>query len=441
MARQPELFDEDAGRSAWTATTPFEDCLSNADYEVSREFLSSPPGSKQSWTTIPASEINRLWNEYAKWGRVGDHEALARVIEQFKENVAKLSANSELCGHGTSAPDYEDLGLDENDQELMERFYYWVTEISDYGTGPLINLAFSLDEAKSAEEALLILDRMLGVVHQRSDLSALFVEGGSKTLDQLFSQKGPLPSFSGPMRSQGVPAIDMGTAGPGGRTPDWEQFDRPNVWPGPSQGPSAKDVSAIPQWWKKRASTWLERAAVSEFEAFKVAAADHAAFIHSPIRHEVGTAHVVDEPPEKRPGDWYNIETARGDNQQLLFRILSFEKEDPVSCSAARNLNCPPEALRAVLDRGLDNWLSRDCARNPSCPHEALADVLRRGKEDMVSIYAVDNPRCPPWLLAEVLSDPRRGGKDWVSLKALLKPQCPPEAKTKWRARFSHHAA
>jgi len=57
--------------------------------------------------------------------------------------------------------------------------------ISDYGLKPLEELLVQLLRATSPEEKLLIIDRMLNVVHQRSDIADWFVEGGSHALAQL----------------------------------------------------------------------------------------------------------------------------------------------------------------------------------------------------------------------------------------------------------------
>ena len=59
--------------------------------------------------------------------------------------------------------------------------------ISDYGLQPLEELLAELLRASTPEEKLLIIDRMLNVVHQRSDIADWFVEGGSHALAQLSS--------------------------------------------------------------------------------------------------------------------------------------------------------------------------------------------------------------------------------------------------------------
>jgi len=77
---------------------------------------------------------------------------------------------------------------------MKERFYdYYQNDpegkmggfISDYGLKPLEDLLVELLRASTPEEKLLIIDRMLNVVHQRSDIADWFVEGGSHALGQL----------------------------------------------------------------------------------------------------------------------------------------------------------------------------------------------------------------------------------------------------------------
>jgi hypothetical protein len=57
--------------------------------------------------------------------------------------------------------------------------------ISDYGLRPLEELLSELLRAKEDSEKVMLVDRMLNVVHQRSDIASWFVEGGSRALAQL----------------------------------------------------------------------------------------------------------------------------------------------------------------------------------------------------------------------------------------------------------------
>jgi len=79
-------------------------------------------------------------------------------------------------------------------EEMTDKFFdYYVNDpegkmggfISDYGLKPLETLLGQLYNAKDAEQKLVIIDKMLNVVHQRSDIASWFVEGGSRALAQL----------------------------------------------------------------------------------------------------------------------------------------------------------------------------------------------------------------------------------------------------------------
>jgi hypothetical protein len=57
--------------------------------------------------------------------------------------------------------------------------------ISDYGLQPLLTLLGELYRSTKPETDIPIIDKMLNVVHQRSDIADWFVEGGSHALAQL----------------------------------------------------------------------------------------------------------------------------------------------------------------------------------------------------------------------------------------------------------------
>jgi len=75
---------------------------------------------------------------------------------------------------------------------LLDHFYqYYTTDSkgtdirSDYGTRPLQQLAFELKREDDYSQKLVIIDKMLNVVHQRSDLASWFIEGGSQALSDI----------------------------------------------------------------------------------------------------------------------------------------------------------------------------------------------------------------------------------------------------------------
>ena len=79
----------------------------------------------------------------------------------------------------------------ENVNGYIEDFFDWTVDadgtwiMSDYGLKPLYEFLYELKNAKSPEEKLVAIDKMLNVAHQRSDLASWFVEGGSRALNQL----------------------------------------------------------------------------------------------------------------------------------------------------------------------------------------------------------------------------------------------------------------
>ena len=63
--------------------------------------------------------------------------------------------------------------------------------VSDYGLKPLQKLLFQLMKTQESKEELVLIDRMLNVLHQRSDIASWFVEGGSNALSQLSGYETP----------------------------------------------------------------------------------------------------------------------------------------------------------------------------------------------------------------------------------------------------------
>jgi hypothetical protein len=88
------------------------------------------------------------------------------------------------------------MDTDEIRKDLMEIlenhfFEYYSTDskgnniMSDYGSDPLIKLAYQLSREDDPAQKIVIIDRMLNVAHQRSDLAFWFIEGGSATLSDI----------------------------------------------------------------------------------------------------------------------------------------------------------------------------------------------------------------------------------------------------------------
>ncbi len=150
-------------------------------------------GSKMSWSVIPFNQIKRIWQDYALYGIVRNERGMDNIVEQIVKIFAKLCASTDLAGHGQFF-DIEEY-LEENgyphingdNWDFYESFLNteYGSPVSDYGIKPIYSLIEKLENAKTAEEKLLIVDRILNVIHRRGDLSKLFIEGGVQSLDNL----------------------------------------------------------------------------------------------------------------------------------------------------------------------------------------------------------------------------------------------------------------
>lgn len=77
--------------------------------------------------------------------------------------------------------------------EIQERFFnYYLTDpksghlyISDYGLKPIMQLTSELYVENNPEKKVVLIDKILNVVHQRSDMASWFVQGGSSALSDL----------------------------------------------------------------------------------------------------------------------------------------------------------------------------------------------------------------------------------------------------------------
>jgi hypothetical protein len=87
--------------------------------------------------------------------------------------------------------------------ELSSKFFdYYMNDeegekggfISDYGLEPLMTLMAQLRKETKPEDKLVTIDKMLNVVHQRSDIAKWFVEGGSRALAQLSGSPSEVPA-------------------------------------------------------------------------------------------------------------------------------------------------------------------------------------------------------------------------------------------------------
>ena len=152
---------------------------------------------KVPWSVIPASLLKRVWFQFGKYHRI-EEKSLDKIAEQILNNIARLRASTEMMGHTQNdvRPELSDNGYEFTDEEWDDWMTNYFTNndgswlLSDYGLPKLEVLYGEIFNAKTPEEKLYAIDKALNVIHQRNDLAAMFVEGGSHTLSDIADQGG-----------------------------------------------------------------------------------------------------------------------------------------------------------------------------------------------------------------------------------------------------------
>ena len=180
----------------------YEDFMERRDRALCEmaEILKNPNGKKHvPWKTISASLLTRVWYQFGKYNKINEND-LDKIADNILTNIAGLRAANEISGHSTNYHVREEIldicGIEFSEEEWDNLDYdlieteFGVEILSDYGAEPLEKIYKLIFNAKTPEEKLYACDKALNVVHQRNDLAALFVEGGSTTLQKIADQGG-----------------------------------------------------------------------------------------------------------------------------------------------------------------------------------------------------------------------------------------------------------
>lgn len=181
------------------------------------------------WTVIPFYRIKKIWEDYGRTNLVRDTKGLELIEKIIMRNILKIWCATELQGHTQSSmedefednigyfidnyfeaenkvqPQYQFLNVcyseiaDEYEddttglrQTLFEKLQHklWYDFFAkgyctDYGLQPLQRLLIDMAHENNPEKKLIVIDKILNVVHQTSDLAAWFIEGGSRSLSDI----------------------------------------------------------------------------------------------------------------------------------------------------------------------------------------------------------------------------------------------------------------
>ncbi len=167
-------------------------------YEIAVFLKTHPKSQPIPWNTISSSLLKKVWLLFGKYNKIHE-DGLDKIADRILTNIVRLGIANEFTGHSENYHLREEI-FDNCDIEFTDKQWEdntWrfcdkngVDYISDYGIEPLQNVYVIIFNAKTPEEKMYACDKALNVVHQRSDLASMFVEGGTTTLNQIANQGG-----------------------------------------------------------------------------------------------------------------------------------------------------------------------------------------------------------------------------------------------------------
>lgn len=193
------MRSQGSGTKTWDDDTreDFSDRSGREAMSIFEAFLNRSGDAKVPWKRVPAARLKRIWLDFGKTGFVRDSKGMDSIAETMKTNIARLYMANAMSGHDTfgvediaeaNGYDPEDFEGDEFQSFLESEDGAWF--VSDYGLPYLLAIYKQIHKAETDEDKLFAVDRALNVVHQRGDLAAMFVEGGTATLVEVSNQGG-----------------------------------------------------------------------------------------------------------------------------------------------------------------------------------------------------------------------------------------------------------
>lgn len=190
------IMESDPEEEAWYKYYEVQD---EVKHEILSSFAKSKLGDRQPWTVIPFARLSKIWNDYANTGIVRDVRGLESIKDIVIRNIAKVTVNTELAGHTQHDPidDFEEYDINEvsypiedSKKPVLDFGDYILDEhrqwrISDSALKPLHKLVSEILQTEKPEQQLVLIDRILNICHQRSDIASWFIEGGDRNLSKL----------------------------------------------------------------------------------------------------------------------------------------------------------------------------------------------------------------------------------------------------------------
>lgn len=170
-----------AGHTQWGDDEAIDD---NIGYWVNEQIncILPIPETDTSQLEIPYDNPNA---GYKQKKPVDDSEKCDTQIDPFAQQVINENFKSDNIDREEARKKLREV--------MEERFFdYYLTDpktghlyITDYGLNALMTLGSELYKEDVPENKVVLIDKILNVVHQRSDMASWFVQGGSAALSDL----------------------------------------------------------------------------------------------------------------------------------------------------------------------------------------------------------------------------------------------------------------
>ncbi len=193
MIKLTQLLEEAFNLNEHLDGYEFEDFYTEEENNIFSEFKHRKKYNyvRQPWPVVKFDDLKRVWEEYMKLGFVRNEKLLNTIAERIVRCYVRLEINTMLLEHTSYDPDetFEQYGI--ISEKEKDRFYDWIDDehgsyrLSDYGLEPIGKQVKIILDTDKPEDRLQAIDRILNVIHMRSDMAANFVEGGSQNLSRL----------------------------------------------------------------------------------------------------------------------------------------------------------------------------------------------------------------------------------------------------------------
>jgi len=176
-----------AGHTSDSPDDYYEDAFGYHIEGVIQKFYQNQPRPEDNYHSNDPNQLEFNWGHPDGKKKEPVKKSNVQIIDDpYLENL--------LIDVDPKSVSYEDLKKMLMDELINKFLWYYIDDpaigqprLSDYGLKPLVDLTSQLRSTYDSAEKVVIVDKMLNVVHQRSDLASWYVRGGSNALSDLSS--------------------------------------------------------------------------------------------------------------------------------------------------------------------------------------------------------------------------------------------------------------